>query len=87
MKLKTLAVIAVSSMLVTSFAYAAPSAADASQQNPSAATDNIGVTPGPNGNAQASPQGMDLSANNVESMPMETGDEMSADTATGDDDY
>jgi hypothetical protein len=86
MKLKTLAVIAVSSILATSFAYAAPSAADASQQNLSA-TDNIGAMSGPNGNSQANSQGMDLSANNVESMPMETGDEMSADTATGDDDY
>jgi hypothetical protein len=93
MKLKTLAAIAVSSMLAASFAYAAPATSLADNGAPQAAAmpaENVGAVPSANGNTPAVAAGTDLSANTIEQMPMMDGnsnDDISADTATGDDDY
>lgn len=98
MKVKHLVAMAATTMLTASFAFAAPAAQPSDEttggfMQPPTPTENVGVTPGPNGNpmTQAANDSSDmgplaLNTNN----PMENGsssDEISADTATGDDDY
>lgn len=99
MKLKTLVAVAASSMLAASFAYAAaPSTADmggddASSMQPSAASasmDNSNIGAIPDANNQATPGDMaSNTSSSAEGIKMNPGssDDMSADTATGDDDY
>jgi hypothetical protein len=92
MKLKTWVAIAVTSMLATSLGYAANSTVKLIDDNGSAmqgsgTSENIGAVPSGNGSS------MNSNSNNDNSMPSDnssssnSNDDMSADTATGDDDY
>ena len=103
MKFKSMIAVAISSMLAASFVYAAPSVklvddttGDSMQQTTSG-MDNIGAVP--NGNASAandmgagtgmsagSTTGIDNSQMSADNSSLQ-GDDMSVDTATGDDDY
>ncbi len=75
MKMKSLIAIAVSSLMAASFAFAVPSANDNNQQQQAPVSENVGVVP---------PSDM---ANAKQSDLGNSNDDMSADTATGDDDY
>jgi hypothetical protein len=88
MRLKTLAIMAIVGVFSTSFAYAADDMS--TNSSPNAGSDNIGASQSntettasnsnsnANGNSISNPSSADSSNNN---------DDMSADTATGDDDY
>lgn len=96
MRFKTLMMAACTCLFATSVVYAADDSLSA--QNPTASTttpstENVGsLNPASNAEAQTGAPGMDLSANNTASplQALENGssnDDISADTATGDDDY
>ncbi len=85
MKVKNWIIIAMSALVASSLSYAEP----ADESKAAAPQENIGAISGNATNAGAS--GMDLSSNTVSPMvPSELGssnDDITADTATGDDDY
>lgn len=97
MKLKTLVAVAISSMLAASFAHAAPSTdlgddasglqASASSSASASSMDNTNIGAIPNSNAVPGDLASNSSANDAMSMNPGGSDDMSADTATGDDDY
>lgn len=96
MKLKTLVAVAVSSMLAASFAYAVPSSNpmdDTSTMQSAPAQENIGSMQSANSPVNSADMGVPGPASSTTpdaQMPMDTAnnsDDMSADTATGDDDY
>jgi len=91
MKFRTLAVMAISALLVTSFAYAAPAALVADDMNgpgmTSAPSGTGGGNIGSSDNSNSS-NSNDMSAGNTPpDAAANENDDMSADTATGDDDY
>lgn len=98
MKLKSLVAATIAGMLATSLSYAAAptdglnddtgSAMPSSTQQGAAPAENIGATPGANNLAMnnSNPMG-DNSLAPSDGFSSNSNDDMSADTATGDDDY
>ncbi len=97
MKLKHIAILAISTVMATSFAHAAPASdmmmADdnsGSQLTSPSAPENVGAMPStPGSAAQGTGTPNDMSANTAQTPAdsSNSNDDMSADTATGDDDY